>query len=117
MGHKTGKGSIAVSVYNGRIRLRWRYQGKRYSLNVGSDTSKQHIKARKILFKIERDIAYDEFDETLAKYKDQPVVAKTSTINALSIVESFEYWVHHYRQMDCEVNIDYYSFADEGLIQ
>lgn len=112
MGHKTGKGSIAVSVYNGRIRLRWRYQGKRYSLNVGPDTSKQHIKARKILFKIERDIAYDEFDETLAKYKDQPVVAKTSTPNSLSIVESFEYWVRHYRQMDCEVNIDYYSLRN-----
>jgi len=112
MGHKNGKGSIAVSVYNGRIRLRWRYEGKRYSLNVGVDNSKQHIEARKLIFKIERDIAYDEFDVTLGKYKTRTPVAKTRTPNSMSIVQSFEYWVCNYRQMDCEVNIDYYSLRN-----
>ena len=112
MGHKNGKGSIAVSVYNGRIRLRWRYEGKRYSLNVGLDNSKQHIEARKLIFKIERDIAYDEFDVTLGKYKTRTPVAKTRTPNSMSIVQSFEYWVCNYRQMDCEVNIDYYSLRN-----
>ncbi|MCU0337221.1 MAG: hypothetical protein MUF12_05095 [Sediminibacterium sp.] len=35
MGTKKAKGSVSVENYRNRIRLRWRYQGKRYSLNLG----------------------------------------------------------------------------------
>jgi integrase len=109
MGHKSKRGSIGVTIYGGQIRLRWRFNGKRFSLNAGPDTTKQHITARKIIFLIERDIAYDEFDLTLDKYRLKPKAPSKPT---MTFVESFEHWVRNYRQMDCEVNIDYNSLRN-----
>jgi hypothetical protein len=31
---KTPKGEISITNFEGRVRLRWRYAGKRYSLNL-----------------------------------------------------------------------------------
>ena len=34
LGHKFWKGAVSASNYKGRIRLRWRYMGARYSLSL-----------------------------------------------------------------------------------
>jgi len=34
LGHKFWKGAVSASNYKGRIRLRWRYLGARYSLSL-----------------------------------------------------------------------------------
>lgn len=36
MGIKNQKGTVSVENYHNRIRLRWRYHGKRYSLSLGA---------------------------------------------------------------------------------
>ncbi len=34
LGQKSNKGAVSITNCEGRIRLRWRYQGKRYSLSL-----------------------------------------------------------------------------------
>ena len=106
MGHKNQKGTVSVINYNGRIRLRWRYQSKRYSLNLASYNKINLLPARKIALLIEQDISLDKFDFTLNRYK-----ASTSKSNLpeKSIVEYFEEWTTSYKQMDCEKHTNYNS--------
>jgi integrase len=35
LGIKNQKGKVSIENFKNRIRLRWRYQGKRYSLSLG----------------------------------------------------------------------------------
>jgi integrase len=69
MGHKTSKGSISISNYKGRVRLRWRYQKKRYSLNHFPYNKANLQQAKKIAVQSERGLLTDNFDFTLRQYK------------------------------------------------
>lgn len=74
MGQKSAKGTVVITNSGGRIRLRWSYFGKRYSLNV-STFSKENLRRAKTLIKeIEKDIILKTFDTTLFKYtgKEKP---------------------------------------------
>jgi integrase len=68
MGHKTSKGSISMMNHKGRIRLRWRYQKKRYSLNLFSYNKANLQQAKKIAVQSERGLLTDNFDFTLRQY-------------------------------------------------
>lgn len=64
------KGEIAIAVRNGRLQLRWTFQGRRYYLSTGfPDTPTNHVIAAKLAGQIEFDMATLSFDETLAKYR------------------------------------------------
>ncbi|OYW75920.1 MAG: hypothetical protein B7Z27_08575 [Sphingobacteriia bacterium 32-37-4] len=106
MGIKNQKGTVSVENFRGRIRLRWRFQSKRYSLNLASYNKINLLPARKIALLIEQDISLDKFDFTLNRYK-----ASTSKSNPpeKSIVEYFEEWTTTYKQMDCEKHTNYNS--------
>lgn len=89
MGHKlkTPKGEISITNSRDRIRLRWRFEGERYSLNLPftyHDANYHHANIK--VAEIKLDIMKGCFDTTLQKYeypttpkpekpkKDQPIL-------------------------------------------
>lgn len=109
MGHKNSKGTISILKHKERIRLRWRYQLERYSLNLGAYIKVNLTHARKIAVMIEQDILNNQFDFSLLKYKGEPEKAK---LLDKSIVSYFEEWVSDYKQMDCEKHTNYNSIRN-----
>jgi integrase len=109
LGHKSPKGAISVTNYKNRIRLRWRYQGKRYSLSLGPFDKINLKAARRVVLQVELDMVNSAFDETLVKYGANLKNPEPVLKNPTSMVGNFEHWVKNFLHMDCEVNIDYYN--------
>ncbi len=111
MGLKNTKGAVSLTDWKGRVRMRWRHEGKRYSLTLFPNTKKGLHHAKKLALEIESDLFNDRFDATICKYKGieppQPVEQPTKTI-----VEHFEHWVSSYKQLDCDRNTDYYHLRN-----
>jgi len=67
---RTPRGNVAVEVYRGHFRLRWRFQGERMSLYTGIPES---VAGRKVAEsranQIELDILSGNFDPSLKKYR------------------------------------------------
>ncbi len=61
MGQKNAKGSVSIYNASGRIRLRWRCQKKRYSLNLFLFNKANLLQAKKIALQIEHDLLADSF--------------------------------------------------------
>jgi integrase len=106
MGIKNQKGTVSVENYKGRIRLRWRYQAKRYSLSLTAYSKQNLYQARILALEIEQDILTNLFDFTLIKYGGKDA---DSNKKSKSIVAYFEDWVSFYKQMDCEKHTNYNS--------
>lgn len=106
MGQKNTKGTVSIVNADERIRLRWRYQGARYSLSLLPYSKSNLLKARKVALEIEQDMENRKFDFTLDKYRAKQERFQQKPENK-SIVQYFEEWTKNYRQMDCEVNIHY----------
>jgi hypothetical protein len=70
LGQKNSKGTVSISNADNRIRLRWRYQSIRYSINLHSYSKANLLAARKIALQIEIDIANDNFDSSLKDYQN-----------------------------------------------
>ena len=63
---KASKGSVVVENFKNRLRLRWRYLGKRFSLSLGlADTVENRKLAEAKAKTIESDMAYERFPEIL----------------------------------------------------
>lgn len=107
MGQKKAKGSVSIMNAEGRIRLRWRFQKKRYSINLFSYSKANLLQAKKIALQIETDLINGQFDATTKKYL--PKVNQEAEHVSKTLVEHFEEWVRNYRNMDCEKDIDYNS--------
>ena len=108
MGRKNSKGTVSIVQDGQRVRLRWRYQKKRYSLNLFHYSKANVSQARKVVLLIEHDLLTNNFDETLNRYKPDAIQESTVQVNK-SLVEHFEDWVKSYRNMDCDRDIDYHS--------
>lgn len=106
MGHKNQKGTVSIQQYKQRIRLRWRYQGKRFSFNLSAFTELNLLQAKKVALQIEQDIILDQFDHTLEKYTGKRHGATTLPKD---FSELFEYWVKNFKQMDCDLHTNYNS--------
>lgn len=106
MGIKNQKGTVSVESFRNRIRLRWRHQSKRYSLNLNAYSKQNLLQARKTALEIEQDMVIGRFDFTLIKYggKEEAIKEEHKTI-----VAYFEEWVSSYKQMDCEKHTNYNS--------
>lgn len=77
-----------VENHSGRLRLRWLYQGKRYTMSCGvSNTPTGRAVARQKASQIELDIETGHFDLTLLKYRPR-TLSKTAT--EISVWELFE---------------------------
>jgi integrase len=112
MGQKNLKGTVSISNVDGRIRLRWRYQGKRYSINLAAYTKLHLTKAKTVAALIEKDMAFDSFDYSLNRYKGNERSKNGVLTPEKTIVGYFEEWASVYKQMDCETHIDYYSLRN-----
>jgi len=117
MNEKAQRGTVSISNYKGKVRLRWRYKGVRYSITKYAYNSVGLMKAQKQVLEIEIDILEGTFDTSLVKYKGERKVKPQQVVKKQlgkreNLVQHFEYWVSNYRQMDCEVNIDYYSLRN-----
>ncbi len=111
MGQKNLKGTVSISNVDGRIRLRWRNQGKRYSINLAAYTKLHLTKAKTVAALIEKDMAFDSFDYSLKRYKGNE--GSNGLIKPeKTVVGYFEEWASIYKQMDCETHIDYYSLRN-----
>jgi integrase len=108
LGHKSPKGAVSISNYRERIRLRWRYQGKRYSLSLSAYTKVNLNAVKKVVLQIELDMANGQFDDSLVKYGGKVVKAVEEPKKPQTIVACFEKWVKDYKQLDCDKNSDYF---------
>jgi integrase len=106
MGIKNSKGTVSVENFKGRVRLRWRYQSKRYSLSLYIFNKQNQLQARITALEIEQDMVNNKFDFTLVKYGGKEVLIKEES---KTIVAYFEVWVSNYKQMDCDNHTNYNS--------
>ena len=100
---KTPKGNITVGTDKGWLRLRWRHEGKRYTLTMGlpdTETNRRLAEARADI--IRADILASQFDRTLARYRTQ---AQT---DSLSVVELFSRYTDWKRRQVTRVSLDKY---------
>ena len=94
--------TVTIENHDGRYRLRWLYQGKRYTLSCGVPaTPTGKALAKQKAAQIELDISAGYFDPTLLKYRPR-TLGKTAT--EISAVELFERFSEHKRK-DCGVSV------------
>lgn len=108
MGIKNQKGTVSIENYRSRLRLRWRHKGVRFQISLSAYNKINLPSAKKIALEIERDIALDIFDESLAKYKGNPLNIPVIK----SFVQLYEEWVTTNLNMDCEINVNYNAFRN-----
>src|ERR1700744_4840765 len=73
--NKTSKGEVSITNADGQIRLRWRHNGDRYSLNLPSSfTDSKLPRATITAMQIKRDMLRGVFDTTLTKYRESDTV-------------------------------------------
>ncbi|RBL93344.1 tyrosine-type recombinase/integrase [Chitinophaga flava] len=124
MGHiqKAPKGEIAIENNKGRIRLRWRYNGKRYPLSLPYAYSPENMHYATIkVAEIELDMMKGCFDTSLEKYKPQkpkPVALlpekKTLPPNPVvtslhELSDKFKDWTKNIRNINIDHSVDYYG--------
>ncbi len=109
MGHKSSKGEISITNYKDRIRLRWRYENKRYSLSLSAWKQLNILQAKKIAIEIEQDILTGSFDHTLKKYAGKKTIDNKNLQGRQTFTLLFEHWTKSYKQMDCEIHTNYNS--------
>ncbi len=88
---KRSKGTVAVEEFQGRLRLRWRQGGKRYTLTIGLPDSKinRQVAQQKATI-IELDMASGNFDPSLKKYKPE-----TQSYSRISVMQLFEKFIKY----------------------
>lgn len=132
--NKTPKGEIRIEDYRGRIRLRWRYAGERYTLNLPHAYLQENLNHAIIkVAEIKLDILKGCFDTTLDKYKptspppsvitkqavfkepNEIAIAKTeATILLKDLIPKFNLWATAIRNIDVE-NTTYYLYTRDLL--
>jgi integrase len=76
---KSSKGEISITNFQGRIRLRWRYAGERYSLNLPHAYLPENLHHGTVkATEIRLDIIKGCFDPSLEKYKPEVIVKPTT---------------------------------------
>lgn len=88
MATKSPKGSVSVTPVDGRFRLRWSYfdelgRQKRFTISAGAVNEVNRIAAEKLARKIELDIASENYDYSLKKYKQGLDRPDSITVEAL----------------------------------
>jgi len=103
---KAQKGTVSISKYRNKIRLRWRYLSKRYSLTLYQYHKLNLVKAKKVALQIEEDMVSNIFDFSLKKYNSaQPLDDDQHKHMYLQ----FESWVKNYRNKDCDRDKQYHT--------
>lgn len=106
---KTSKGFVKIKVSNSRLQLVFSHAGKRHYLSLGLPDSRVNRKAAEAKAKlIESDLAYERFDDTLAKYKPQSALSIVTPItpnpnSEISLPELWDKFVE-YKRPQCSPN-------------
>ncbi|MEM1368618.1 MAG: tyrosine-type recombinase/integrase [Cyanobacteria bacterium P01_H01_bin.15] len=88
---RTAKGCVSITVDKERLRLGWRFQGKRFYLYLGlPDTQINRKVAEAKAAQIELDIKAGHFDRTLKTYRPD-----NSTESSLTAIALFEKFIQH----------------------
>ncbi|RYY46916.1 MAG: site-specific integrase [Chitinophagaceae bacterium] len=101
---KSPKGTVTVFNDEGRIRLRWRFLGKRYSLNLFFYNKTNLLQAKKVALQIEQEMVTQTFDPTLERYKPS---LQEEQVPKASLVGLFMTWVKEVRNRDVQRDVDY----------
>jgi integrase len=81
---------ITIENHDGRLRLRWLHQGKRYTMSCGvSDNATGRAIARQKAAQIELDVQAGYFDVTLLKYKPRTMGKTATEISAPELFKRF----------------------------
>jgi integrase len=84
--NKAKPGTVQICCCHERLRIVFRFGGKRYFIALGlSDTPYHRKLAQDKALEIERDIQYGEFDVTLEKYKPKTVLSTTDPIAEIAL--------------------------------
>ena len=102
MGHKSQKGLVVITNYKERLRLRWRYVGIRYSINLSSFNKINLLEAKRVALSIEQDMVTDNFDYSLMRYNGKRVDTGSK---GKTFVQLFESWVKNVRR---QTNVDFW---------
>lgn len=117
---KAPKGEISITNADGRIRLRWRYNGERYSLNLPfAHTPENLAHATVKIAELKLDMLRGTFDTSLKKYNPQPekpviqpvkiVPPKQEIMYLHELAGKFTDWTTHVRNINIELSIDYFG--------
>jgi integrase len=82
--------AVTIENHDGRYRLRWLYQGKRFTMSCGvpaTPTGKAIAKQKAA--QIELDLSAGYFDPTLLKYKPRTIGKNASEISCAELFERF----------------------------
>lgn len=124
MGHKskTPKGEISITNHRGRIRLRWRYAGERYSLNLPMAYTPENLHMATVkVTEIKLDMLRGCFDGSLQRYghsvTPKTAKAKSGILKAQEAGEKLKFlhelaakfneWGKTIRNVDVDSSIDY----------
>lgn len=84
----TKHSTVAINSFKGRLRLRWSYQGERFTLSLElPDSVVNRVVAKGKAALIEGDLVTGNFDRTLVKYRPQKTV--TSAMSISNLLTSF----------------------------
>lgn len=85
------KGTVTLECLPDRgLRLRWRFEGKRFVLALGMPDSKVNRQvAQAKATQLELDMASGNFDPSLSKYKPQGGTAKSAPMTVVGLFEGF----------------------------
>ena len=130
---KTPKGEISVTNCQGRIRLRWRFAGERYSFNLpfAYEPENIHLASVKVA-EIKLDMLKGCFDTTLKKYEylhtSKPVKTNTDLLEGINsckkllfiteLASKFNDWCKYFRNVHVDDSIDYLNirrWLEKGL--
>lgn len=110
VGVKASKGSVKVEEVDGRLRLRWRVAGERYTLALGLQANTEHQAVAEAKAKlIERDILLENFDSTLERYRPAYEKPRQSTKKNLTALELFKKFADTKRFQNYERSMERYE--------
>lgn len=113
---KAFKGSVQVKNSNGRLQLVFSYGGKRHYLSTGFvDSAANRKLAEYKAREIEKDILYERFDPTLAKYKPQSALSTVTPVTPIftpkpSLADLWEKFIE-YKRPQCSPNTMKYKYS------
>lgn len=106
---------VQIENHNGRLRLRWQYQGKKYTMAAGVPESPTgRAFANQLKATIELDVQAGYFDTTLLKYRPRKLGANKSEV---TVVELFEAYTRSVKRKGISANgLQKYSALQNHLL-
>lgn len=105
---------VHINKNNNYLRLRWTYEGERYTLALGGlkDTKTNRKKLKPLILEIEADIEQEQLDTTLKKYQLQ-----LDDDDRLTCIELFQRWLKHKSNFVDSRTLDWYRPTAKNITE